>query len=542
MATDFLGYDAARVRELGRQVVRSIEYLDGIRSSEPCADGAITTIRDIAARLSTEWLPALATITGDTTLFGWSSGGPSVGLAGSAPGGAGGLSLGGLPAAVDSLSDADLALIDLADRFDDLDTNGDGGLSWGELVAGADSDDPAAAACAYLVGNPLAFANTALAGADYSIGDLDVLSIDNIEDGGWEVDMDPHSDAPMWQSMTLTTAAIASALEQNRHQRTLARPSVFAAADGADDDGEIDGRVSLGDLEALSERTDDPAVTAMCAYFLANVDAFKRIDREGPGTGFDGAIAYDQLFELGTRQGALAGLADPAIPAALQALYREPVDHGDGATQFLHHPVEPQPGLGHVVVALYVPTPTAGVTQVEGVPVLGDWAVGAGNDRVSDPTAHPSDSMLHLIVDYESGMVTVRIPPSVGLDGGVSDALPIVTDLGSGGLWFGRLTPAGDSNHVSIDQRDDGAMQIDWAILNADKRVVAPWADGTFTIAPADGSQVRFLWVRDRFPALEAYHIYPDGTIETLADDPAGNGAMIGLLDDFPPTAGAGVG
>jgi hypothetical protein len=194
------------------------------------------------------------------------------------------------------------------------------------------------------------------------------------------------------------------------------------------------------------------------------------------------------------------------------------------------------------VIALYIPAPTAGVTPVEDAPVIGDLLVSEGNGRGADPTAHPSDSKLHVIVDYETGMVTVRVPPSVGLDGGVSDALPIVTDMGDGGMWFGRLTPAGDSNHVNIAVDESGSIEVNVAILNADKRVVAPWVNGRYVISPADGDQVQLLWIRDPFPAMEAYHIYPDGGIVTLADDDADLGAVIGLVSDVDDSAGSEVG
>ena len=517
MDDGFLGYDRARVIELGRRTRAAIEFFDGVSSDEPCAAGAIATIRGISHRVSTEWMPYLTALVGDTSMLDWSSDDPRV------------------------PSGADVALTEIADHFDALDGNGDGELSWEEVVAGADSgDEDLAAACRFLIDHPLAFVNTALAESTYSVGDVDDLSIDNLDDGGWEFDMD--GDLALWQYMTLTPATIDSAQEQNRHQRTLARPAVFAAADGADDGGDIDGRVSRGDLEVLMEQSDDGDVIGMCQYFLDHPDAFERIDRESPGTGFDGTIAYDQLYALGLNQGALVGVPDPTIPDALRHLYGEPVDHGDADTQFIHYPIEPQPGQGQVVITLYIPTPTAGVTPVEDAPVLGDLLVSEGNGRGPDPTAHPSDSKLHLVLDYETGIVTVRIPPSVGLDGGVSDALPIVTDMGAGGMWFGRLTPAGDSNHVHVAVDESGVIEIDVAILNADKRTVAPWLNARCVISPAEGDRVQLFWARDKFPAMEAYHIYPDGEIVALADDDADLGAVIGLLSDAGVSTGVTVG
>ena len=537
MTDEFLGYDRVRVIDLRTRVRAAVDFFDGISSDEPCAAGTIATIRGIGHRLSTEWTPYLTTLVGDPSMRDWAGTGPP-----QPPGPA----LRGGTSAVATYdpsvpSDADLALAEIADRFGALDTDGDGELSWEEIAAGADSDDAElAAACRFLVDHPLAFVNTALADANYSVGDVDDLSIDNLEDGGWEFDMD--GDLALWQYMTLTAATIVTAQTQNRHQRTLARPDVFAAADGVDDDGEIDGCVSRDGLAALAEQTDDPDVIAMCEYFAEHPDAFKRIDRESPDTGFDGTIAYDQLFALGLHQGALIGLPDPTIPDALRDLYGDPVEPGDGDTQFIHYPIEPQPGQGQVVLALYIPTPTAGVTPVEGAPVLGDLLVSEGDGRGPDPTAHPSNSRLHLIVDYEAGIATVRIPPSVGLDGGVSDALPIVTDMGAAAMWLGRLTPGGDSNHVRISVGESGSIEMNVAILNADKRTVAPWLNGRFVISPADGDHVQLFWARDKFPAMEAYHIYPDGDIVTLADDDADLGAVVGLLGDAGVSAGVNVG
>jgi hypothetical protein len=537
---EFLGYDRVRVIELRTRVRAAVDFFDGISSDEPCAAGTIATIRGIGRRLSTEWMPYLTTLVGDPSMRDWPSTGP--------PHPPGTARRGGTTAVAtfdpSVPSDADLALAEIANHFRALDTDGDGELSWAEIAAGAFSDDAElSAACRFLVDHPLAFVNTALADANYSVGDVDDLSIDNLEDGGWEFDMD--GDLALWQYMTLTPATIITAQTQNRHQRTLARPDVFAAADGVDDEGEIDGRVSRDGLAALAEQTSDPDVIAMCEYFAEHPDAFKRIDRESPDTGFDGTIAYDQLFALGLHQGALIGLPDPTIPNALRDLYGDPVDPldpGDGDTQFIHYPIEPQPGQGQVVIVLYIPTPTAGVTPVEGAPVLGDLLVSEGNGRGPDPAAHPSDSKLHLVVDYETGIATVRIPPSVGLDGGVSDALPIVTDMGAGGIWLGRLTPAGDSNHVNVAVDESGSIEMNVAILNADKRVVAPWVNGRYVISPADGGRVQLFWMRDPFPAMEAYHVYPDGEIVTLADDDADWGAVVGLVSDVDDSGGVSVG
>jgi len=307
VTTDYLGFDRWRVAELGRRTVRAVAFFDCLRSSDPAAANAIAAAREIGSRMSTEWIPAIAAIVDDRSLFDWPRAGPGAGLPSTA------LVLDAPAFDPDEPSPTDLALAAISSRFGDLDRDGDSELSWGEILAGVAGDDAeVAAACTRLVDHPLAFANTALADADYSIDDLDGLSIDNLDDGGWDVEMSPYEAVPMWQFLTLSPRTIASAMEQNRHQRTLARPEVFFAADGADDDGEIDGRVSVGDLVALMGQTDDPAVIAMCQFFIGHEDAFKRIDRRSPHSDYDGRIAYDELWRLGRLQGSLTPLTDPS--------------------------------------------------------------------------------------------------------------------------------------------------------------------------------------------------------------------------------------
>ena len=58
-----------------------------------------------------------------------------------------------------------------------------------------------------------------------------------------------------------------------------------------------------------------------------------------------------------------------------------------------------------MTIALYIPSPRAGVMEW-------DWAHSTGNGRGPDPRAHPSDSKGWAVVDYEAGLVSVRINPS----------------------------------------------------------------------------------------------------------------------------------
>ena len=575
-------YDPDRVRQLMVRTQHAIDFLDNANSDEPAAASAIAELRTISFQLSTTWMPVLAAIVGDRSLLDWSTG---LDWSAEGPEPTGAVGLATFPAVLlrglapttggDELSDVDLALGVIAGHFADLDRDGDGELSWAELEEGRTNDDAeVAAACALLTSSPLAFANSALALEDYSVGELGDVATGNLDDGGWEYPDDVDAAEP-WQFLTLTPAAIQSALEQNRHLRTLAQPAVYAAADGADDDGEIDGQVSMDGIEALSEHSDDPEVLAMCAFYIAGPNAFRRIERESPEDGYDSTIRYDQVFELGTNQGALAGLPDPTIPAGLQAMYGDPIDYGGADPQFLHYPIEPQPGAGQVVIALYIPTPTAGATVAEGTP-LEDYLVSTGDNRGPDANAHPSDSRTWVVVDYESGIVTVRVNPSSGMGGApddTHDALPLTTSNDSlpdavpvvqlpgptpGMLDTAVLTAAGvDRSNVANVSADGATIHLDLDLVNSDKVILAPELNAAFAIELQPGGTVRVDWVRDNFPAMEAYHVYPDGSVETIAQDDAEWAAFGGLLGpeelglpgdildifvDFPNSEGSGQG
>jgi hypothetical protein len=326
------------------------------------------------------------------------------------------------------------------------------------------------------------------------------------------------------EDVRLTPGDLAAAIAQNRVVTTLADPLLFAALDRATT-GTIDGRVSAKDVRAFLEQDDASAAVRAALQHLLDEGLLERIDRESPLGGSDGRIAYDQVYALGLHQGALLGLPDPTIPAALRDGLGPAEDTGDRTAQFLHAFVDPVAGTGQVVIALYIPTPTAGLPG-------GDDGKSTGNDRGPDPHADPSDSKAWVVIDYETGLVTVRINPSCSAadDDACSDPLPIITDFGSIASVAQRIPLfVDDSNRVSIDA-ESGRTKVRVGVLNADKRVLAPRLDATFGVSTNGDGTVDLEWDRDAYPSLEAYHLYPDGRIVSIADEHAAHGSDRGLL------------
>jgi hypothetical protein len=418
-----------------------------------------------------------------------------------------------------AVSVVDQALAVLLRRFGELDADGDGELSGEELLDGAcGSDAELRQACNALLDQPLVLANVALVGVGFA----------------WH----EGSDDIEVEHVRLTLDDLAAAIAQNRVVRTLADPRRFAALDRATT-GTIDGRVSAEDVRAFLEHEDDPDVRAALEHLL-DEDLLDRIDREGALGGSDGRIAYDQVYALGVHQGALLGLADPTIPAGLPSAGSPPVDDGDMTPQFIHQEVPRQPGVGQVVIAMYIPTETAGIPG----PNVGK---SHGDDRGADPLAHPSRSRVWIVIDYEEGVATARINPSCGTGGPPDDChgpLPIVSDNGTVATWWSRVPLlVDDSNRARFLDGDEGSTIVQLTVLNSDKRLVAPAINAEFEVTMLDDDRVELTWSRDSYPALEAYHVYPDGTIVGIADEGAAWMPAPGLLPG-PVTHehGAGVG
>ncbi|MGH9271949.1 MAG: hypothetical protein ACRDZ2_11810, partial [Ilumatobacteraceae bacterium] len=385
-------------------------------------------------------------------------------------------------------SDTDLVLVQLLRHFDSLDLDGDGEVTGAELKVGLSHPNAdVRAASEHLLARPLVALNVAMADGPWSF-----------YAGSQDVDID---------EVAISTTAITMALAQNRIVRALADPVRFAALDRATT-GEIDGAVSAQDVRRYLEQQPDPDGDLQLMLDTGFLD---KIDREGWLGDSNGTVAYDQVYALGTHQGAFDGLPDPAIPAALRDQLGPPEPTGDRTAQFLHHPIEPQPGMGQVMISLFISTGLAGAPG----PHIGK---STGNDRGPDPHAHPSDSKGWAIVDYETGLVTVRVNPSCSASDhdACHDPLPITTEFPDP-LAVPMLLPVDgrDHNRVGVAARPD-ATGIRFGIINADKQFVAPRLDARFDVRTHEDGTASVEWSRDDFPDLEIYHLYPDGRVVQL--------------------------
>ena len=494
-----IGYDPERVRVLHRLAGRTVDALDAVRSDDALAASAMATVRDVRRRIDDTCLRLAARLLVSDAMrtFGAIDLVPLVGrwvqalLAGP----------GDVPR-----SDTDAALIELLHHFAELDVDGDGALSGDELSRGLTHADSAVRmATAHLLARPLIMRNVGRGSARWAD-----------HDGSEDIALD---------DISIDAAAIAFALQQNEALRVLAEPARFAAIDGQRT-GVIDGLVSTDDVRAHLDDEPDPAVRGPLQVLLAS-NLLGRIDREFESANSDGTIAYDQVYALGVHQGAWDGLPDPAVPAALRPGLGAPEQTADRTAQFLHHPIAPHPGLGQVTIALYIPSHRAGMMEW-------DWAHSTGNGRGPDPRAHPSDSKGWAVVDYETGLVSVRINPSCsGSDAAdCQNPLPTTTDFGDVGYLFQRIPlVVDDSNRVRIV--DGERTKVQFGILNSDKRLVAPRLDATFHVTANDDRTVTLDWDRNAFPAMEAYHRYPDGRIVPLADGEATDAQVGGLIWDW---------
>lgn len=481
-----IGYDPARVRVLHRLAARTIDALDAIRTGDPAAVGAMATARIVRRDLDERCLALAQRVLVSDAMLTFGTVGLPAGVVQSVLGlarGSGG-----------DLSTTDRALISLLHHFATLDVDDDGELTGEELALGrAHPDAEVRAACDHLLDRPLILVNVALAGERMSVhSDVDVGDV---------------------RKVAIDATAISHALAQNQVLRLLADPATFAALD-RQLTNEIDGLVSADDLRGRLVHEADPAVRGALEVMLAT-DLLGRIDRQGVFETSNGTIAYDQVYALGVHQGAFEGLADPAVPAALRDEFGPPEPTGDRTPQFLHHPIEPQPGMGHVMIALFIES------EIAGAPGLGHWAKSRGNDRGADPHAHPSDSKGWAVVDYETGLVTVRVNPSCSASGTdvCHDPLAISMDRDDADLR-GR-------NHVGVSVRPDDT-EVAFGIINSDKRWVAPRLDANFQVRTHVDGTASVEWERDDFPDLEIYHVYPDGRIVQLVH--GHSGPVPGLL------------
>jgi hypothetical protein len=488
----WMGYDPERVHVLRQLASRAIDALAAVRSDDPEAADAMAVVRGVRADLEDDCLALTSRVLQCEAMLAAIGAVPVIGRLVDDIG----------RAARGGRSATDVALVHLLHGFEDLDLDGDGELTGEEIASGRSHPNAdVRAACTHVLARPLTFLNVAGAGGRFTF-----------HEAGDDIDL---------RRLSISATAISHALAQNEVLRLLADPATFAALD-RQLTNEFDGLVSAADLRGRLVHEVGPQVRGALELALAT-DLLGRIDRDHLFATSDGTIAYDQVAALAAHQGALEGLPDPTIPAALSDQFGAAESTGDRTPQFLHHEIPPQPGFGRVVIALYIPTATAGLPG----PLAGK---SAGNDRGPDPHAHPSDSKVWALVDFEQGLVTARVNPSCSAvdPGACQDPLPITTDFGVAGAVLQRIPlVVDDSNRVGIDpQRDRTRVRV--AVLNSDKRVLAPTLDAEFDVRTHADGTASVDWRRDAFPALEAYHLYPDGRIVQLADD--GAGPVAGLL------------
>lgn len=80
-----------------------------------------------------------------------------------------------------------------------------------------------------------------------------------------------------------------------------------------------------------------------------------------------------------------------------------------------------------------------------------------------------------------------------------------------------------DTNRAAITTEDNESLKVRWAILNSDKRLLAPAIDGGVTIHKRGEASVCAEYHRDSYPALEIYQYRSGATYEVLYQDAAHN-------------------
>jgi len=187
----------------------------------------------------------------------------------------------------------------------------------------------------------------------------------------------------------------------------------------------------------------------------------------------------------------------------------------------------PQAGRGTVQVGLFIPTETAGFPGVNA-------ARSHGDNRGPSPYADLSRYRAVATIAYESGRAEFRANPSCGLGGPPGDChdpLPIIDDFRSLPRIFQHIPLfVADSNRVKLETKRGGALKVRWAILNSDKRTIAPSIDGSVTLHPLGLGGVCIEYHRDAYPALEAYQYVPGAQPKDILHQDAAWNADRGLF------------
>ncbi|WP_117000516.1 hypothetical protein [Desertimonas flava] len=76
MSGRFVGFDPARVTTLSIHTAAAVEHLRGVRTADLAALAALTRIGHVRFELETLWMPAIARVTGDQSMIGWSAAEP----------------------------------------------------------------------------------------------------------------------------------------------------------------------------------------------------------------------------------------------------------------------------------------------------------------------------------------------------------------------------------------------------------------------------------------------------------------------------------
>ncbi|MEE4026075.1 hypothetical protein V1Y59_23540 [Gordonia sp. PKS22-38] len=175
--------------------------------------------------------------------------------------------------------------------------------------------------------------------------------------------------------------------------------------------------------------------------------------------------------------------------------------------------IEPVPGQGIVATGLFIPN-----ERVVAGPDFTDpfLEYNDGDGRGFNQNLAPEDTRVSYVVDYENGYVIARQNPSV-----VSESGEVRTG-----------TP-----DVKVNQLDDGTVLVDYRA--ADPFAPAPaaatgWSvNGQTIITPSeDGAEISGR-VTD-FPSMETYQYMPDGTVNTLHQDDAGDHSSTGPMLNLP--------
>lgn len=271
------------------------------------------------------------------------------------------------------------------------------------------------------------------------------------------------------------------------------------------------GELTIGDKVYLRAR-----------WYLPALGRFSTID---PEDGVTGTTTVANPYQYADNDP--VNRLDPTGRRATDDDIRVPVDYGRARSKSVRLRFPPQPGRGTVRVGLFIPTEAAGLPGVNALRSHGD-------NRGPSPYADLSRHRAVATVGYETGQAEFRVNPSCGLGGPPGDChdpLPIIDNFSRASRLFQRIPlVVHDSNRVKLEAKRGGAIKIRWAILNADKRVLAPAIDGSVTLHDLGPRAVCIEYHRDAYPALEAYQYLTGEPPRDLLHQDAAWNADRGLL------------